>query len=104
MTNTQEYIHRLQFCCRVIKNLNLGELHVMSVEFKPSYQLINKRGVGVYNFPDLDKLERFVEKSMSRRTSLVISDKSMNRRLNMRREEKFARSNGRSYYTLHSAI
>lgn len=104
MTNTQEYIHRLQFCCRVIKNLNLGELHVMSVEFKPTYQLINKRGVGVYSFSNLEKLERFVEKSMSRRTSLVLADKSINRRLNMRREERLARANGRPYYTLRSAI
>lgn len=103
-TDTQEYIHRLQFCCKAIKNLGLGELHVLNVGFKPVYQLVNRRNVGTYKFQTLDRLERFIEKSMSRHTSVVMSDRSMSRRMNMRREEKFARANGKSYYTFPSAV
>lgn len=101
--NTQEYIHRLKFCCRVVKLADMGEVHVHTPHFKPIYQIV-KGGIPIYTFRTLEKFERFVERSVARHTPLVISDKAISRRMNIRREQKFARANGRSSYTLRSAV
>lgn len=101
--NTQEYIHRLKFCCRVVKLADMGEVHVHTPRFKPVYQIVKNGGV-TYTFLTLDKFERFVERCVARHTPLVISDKAISRRMNIRREQKFARTNNRSSYTLRSAV
>ena len=101
--NTQEYIHRLKFCCRVVKLFELGEVHVFTPHFKPIYQII-KNGIPSYTFHSLTKFENFVERCCARRTALSVSDNIISRRMNTRREQKLARANGRRTYSLRSAV
>lgn len=101
--NTQEYIHRLKFCCRVVKLLELGEVNVYTPHFKPFYQIV-KNGTPIYTFHSLEKFENFSEKCLARHTSLAVSDSVFNRCMTIRRQQRFARANGRSSYTLRSAV
>ena len=103
MQNLQELKHRLNFCLRAIKSLGMGDVQVDEYRFNPVYQVV-KNNVVIYSFPTLEKFERFVENSLSRHTSLVISDKSFNRRMTIRREQRLAKANGRSSYLLRSSI